>query len=224
MALHAAHDAVQPFGRRVKIVQSICRGEVDVELLKESGHAAMICVGSVGIGHAANWFVGSTAATLAKHARCPVAIIRTEGRPSTERQIVVVVDRHNDSDDVVHHAFEEARLRQTSILALGVWRWNLGPISDAELHRRLAPWTARYPEIAVEMSITGTATEYLVTHNKSVQLVVTGPADANQLSRLVGPSRHPLASYPNCSILLVRNGAPDRTRLDRRQPAGLSSP
>lgn len=212
-ALHAARDALRAFGGQVEIVESICRGDVEAELLREARQAAMICVGSVGIGHAANWLLGSTAATLARRARCPVAIIRSDGQRCAERQIAVVVDRHTDSDDVVHHAFEEARLRQASILALGVWRWNLGSISAGELQRRLAHWMAHYREIAVEMRITGTATEYLVTHNKSVQLLVTGDADASQLSRLLGPGGHSLASYPNCSILLVRHGAHGRHRL-----------
>jgi nucleotide-binding universal stress UspA family protein len=205
MALHAARAAVQGRGKRVKVDTAIRRGDVDMTLIEESRGAAMICVGSVGIGYAASWLLGSTAVALAKHAQCPVAIIRTDGQPSGGKQIVVVVDRHSDSDDVVHYALEEARLRRAPVLALGVWRWNLGAMSYEELDRRLSDWLLRYPDVLVDMCITGTATEYLVTRNRAIQLLVTGSADANQLTRLVGPRGYALPTYPNCSILLVRH-------------------
>jgi nucleotide-binding universal stress UspA family protein len=203
-ALHAAHAAIQATGRPVNIDATIRHGDVDLTLIDESCRAAMICVGSVGIGHVASRLLGSSAIDLAKHAHCPVAIIRTDGEPSRATQIVAVVDRHPDSDDVIHHALEEARLRTASVLALGVRRWNLGPISGQELDRRLDNWSPRYPDVAVRKCITDTATEYLVTRNEPIQLLVTGSADANKLASLVGPHSHPLASYPNCSVLLVR--------------------
>ncbi|WP_343574832.1 hypothetical protein [Mycobacterium sp.] len=43
-----------------------------------------------------------------------------------------------------------------------------------------------------------------MTRDEAIQLLVTGSADANKLTRLVGPHGHALASYPNCSVLLVR--------------------
>jgi nucleotide-binding universal stress UspA family protein len=203
-ALHAAHAAIQASGRPVDVDVAMRRGDIDLILIDESCRAAMICVGSVGIGHAASRLLGSTAVSLAKHAHCPVAIIRTDGEPSRTKQIVAVVDRHPDSDDVIHHALDEARLRKASVLALGVRRWNLGLISGQELDRRLGNWLPRYPDVAVHKCITDTATEYLVTRNEPIQLLVTGSADANKLTKLVGPHSHPLASYPNCSVLLVR--------------------
>ncbi len=203
-ALHTAHAAIQAGGGTVDVRTAMRRGDVDRTLIEESGRAAMICVGSVGIGHAASLLLGSSAVALANHAHCPVAIIRTDGEPSDGKQIVAVVDRYPDSDDVIHHALDEARLRKASVLALGVRRWKVGAMSEQELERRLGNWAPRYPDVAVHKSITDSATEYLVTHNEPVQLLVTGSADANKLTRLVGPHGHPLASYPNCSVLLVR--------------------
>jgi hypothetical protein len=59
--------------------------------------------------------------------------------------------------------------------------------------------------VTVDKCVTDTATEYLVTRNKPIQLLVTGSADANKLTRLVGPHRYALPAYPNCSVLLVRH-------------------
>lgn len=203
-ALHAADAAIQASGRPVDVDTVIRRGDVDLTLIDESCHAAMICVGSVGIGHVASRLLGSSAVSLAKHAHCPVAVIRTDGEPSRTKKIVAVIDRHADNDDVIHHALAEARLRKASVLALGVRRWKLGAISEQEIDHRLGYWQPRYPDVALDKCITDTATEYLVTHNEPIQLLVTGSADANKLTGLVGPHGHALASYPNCSVLLVR--------------------
>ncbi|BBX45908.1 hypothetical protein GCM10009641_63620 [Mycobacterium cookii] len=164
----------------------------------------MICVGSVGIGRAAGRLVGSAAVALAQHAHCPVAIIRADGDSSQRKRIVAVVDRHSDSDEVLHRALDEARLRGAALLVLGVRRWDAGAISESELARHLQRRLPDYPDVAVQKCITDTATEYLVTRNESVQLVVTGCSDANKLTRLVGPHRFALAAYPNCSVLLIR--------------------
>lgn len=205
-ALHTARLAIQTDCRPVEFSTTIRRGEVDVTLIDESCRAAMICIGSVGIGFAASRLLGSSAVALAKHAHCPVAIIRSDGEPSHGRRIVAVVDRHSDSDDVIYHAFEEARLRKASLLALGVRRWKCGAMSAQELDQRLGNWLPRYPDVTVHQCITDSAAEYLVTRNEPVQLLVTGSADANKLTGLVGPHGRALAaSYPNCSVLLVRH-------------------
>jgi nucleotide-binding universal stress UspA family protein len=57
-ALHAAHAAIQASGRPVNVQTAILRGDVDSALIEESCRAAMICVGSVGIGHAASRLLG----------------------------------------------------------------------------------------------------------------------------------------------------------------------
>ncbi len=203
-ALHSACAAVQSGSRPVEVHTVVHRGDISLTLTEESRRAAMICVGSVGIGRTASRLLGSAAVALAKHAHCPVAIIRADGESPRRKRIVAVADRHPDSDEVLHHAFDEARLRGVSLLVLGVRRRKVGAMSEPELVRRLGNWTPRYPDVGVQMRITDTATEYLVTHNEPIQLLVTGSADANKLTRLVGPHGHAFAAYPNCSVLLVR--------------------
>ena len=203
-ALRSTCAAIQSDGMSAGVETAVHRGDINIILSEESRRAAVICVGSVGIGRAASLFLGSTAAALAKHAHCPVAIIRADGGTSQRQRIVAVADRHHDSNEVLHLALDEARLRKVSLLALGVRRWDVGAMSAPELDRRLANWLPRYPDVPVDACITDSATEYLVVRNESVRLLVTGSADANKLTRLVGPHGHALATYPNCSVLLRR--------------------
>ena len=202
--LYAARSAIQSGDGAIEVNTAARQGDADRILVEESCNAAMICVGSVGIGRAISRLLGSSALALAKHSHCPVAIIRANDELPQENRIVAVVDRHPDGDDVIHHALDEARLRGASLLALGVRRWKVGALSEFQLNLRLARWLPSYPDVEVHTCITDSAAEYLVTRAEHVKLVVTGSADAGMLTRLVGPHGHALASYPNCSVLLVR--------------------
>ena len=75
IAVRFAFMAVESTERPVKIEVEILQGRPTHALLQASRSAAMICVGSLGLRHATQGRVGSTAAALAASAHCPVAII-----------------------------------------------------------------------------------------------------------------------------------------------------
>ena len=103
-ALRAATRAVQSTAKPVGIETSIFYGSVLEGLAEESKAAVMICVGSVGIGRVAWKLLGSTAASLANTAHCPVAIIRRQVgiRRLRHAPIAVAVERCADSDPAIH--------------------------------------------------------------------------------------------------------------------------
>ena len=137
--LNAADTAVKATGRSVR-VETIARpGSVEAALVAESTDAAMICVGSVGVGRVARRLLGSAAAAVATHAHCPVAVIRSvDDVLSNNDRIAVVVDAEPGNDAVVQYALKEARLRHAVLVALGVWRWDLGAMPYDELDQRLS--------------------------------------------------------------------------------------
>ncbi|OBK44372.1 universal stress protein [Mycobacterium sp. 1081908.1] len=93
--LHDARRAVEATGEQVKIEGEILWGSPLVKLMEESRSAAMICVGSIGLNHAARG-VGSLSANLAASALCPVAVIRRPaGRPATAELGRVIVPADN---------------------------------------------------------------------------------------------------------------------------------
>jgi nucleotide-binding universal stress UspA family protein len=206
-ALRAACAAVQATGMPVKTDTAVLRGDVSSALIAESSTATLVCVGSVGIGRAASLVLGSTAATLAEHAHCPVAIIRRDEDASLRENgfIAMVVDDQPGNDEVMRWAMEEARVRRAPILALGVWRWALFEIGYEGLYRRLDQWLRRYPDVRVEVAATHTsAARYLEGRAGAVQLVVIGREDARQVAQLVGPHSLPILAHADCSVLVVR--------------------
>ena len=206
-SLRAASAAVEATGKPVKVETDILWGSPDIALIDESRNAALICVGSVGIGAIARKLWGSTAASLAERAYCPVAIIRTpHNTPASGSDwIVVVVEDHADNESVIEHAMEEARLRKAPVLAVGVWQEDLDETPYDELDRRVEKWKQRYPDVHVYPVATRAGVARFLAANKdeSVQLAVVGGADADQVAQIVGPHSHPLVPHGECSVLVV---------------------
>ena len=206
-SLRAATAAVEATGKPVKIETDILWGSPDTALINESRNAAMVCVGSVGIGAIARELRGSTAASLAEKAYCPVAIVRyPHSAPASGTDwIVVVVEDHADNESVIEHAMEEARLRKAPVLAVGVWQEDLGDTPCDALDRRIENWALRYPDVHIYPVATPAGVASFLAENKdeSVQLAVVGGADATSVAQIVGPHSHPLIEHGDCSVLIV---------------------
>lgn len=206
-ALRAACAAVNATGRQLKLETDLVRGSAAHVLIDESAHAAMICLGSVGIGQVARRVFGSTAVTVAQQANCPVAIIRHDREHPTPSAgwVAVAVDDSPDNDAVLEHGFREARLRSAPILAMGVWRWGLGEIPYDKLEHRLGPWVAEYPEIHVlPAAARSGAAEFLAKTEEPIQLAVVGGSDADEITRMVGPIT-PHFGRAGCSIFVAHH-------------------
>ncbi|HTX93937.1 MAG TPA: universal stress protein [Mycobacterium sp.] len=207
-SLRAADAALQAMDEPVKVECDIVYGSPERALIDESRDAAMVCLGSVGIGWVARKVLGSTAAAVAQKAHCPVAIIRTnrDGEQPDSGYIAVVVNESPGNDAVIEHGFREARLRQAPVLAMGVWRWGLGEIPYPQLDHRLGPWVSQYREVHVQPAAARTgATEFLTRTTEPVQLAVVGREDADNVARMVGPITPHLGAHPGCSVLIVRD-------------------
>ncbi|MCV7091204.1 universal stress protein [Mycobacterium interjectum] len=204
-SLRAADAALQATGKPVQVECDIVRGCPEGILVDESRSAAMICVGSVGIGRIARKLLGSTADAVARKAQCPVAVVRSNGHKSDAGWVAVVVDDSPANDAVLEEGFREARLRRAPILALGVWRWGLGEVPYRQLEHRLGRWVSRYPEVHVMPAAArrGPA-EFLAHTQESVQLTVVGNEDADKLARMVGPAGPHLTGPAGCSVLVAR--------------------
>jgi nucleotide-binding universal stress UspA family protein len=206
-ALRAACAALHAMDEQVKIETDIVHGSPERVLIDESRGAAMVCIGSIGIGQVARRVLGSTADVVAQQAHCPVAVIRTDRRAgeSPSGWIAVVVNDSPDNDAVLEYGFREARLREASILAMGVWRWGAGEIPYDQLDHRLGRWVAQHPEVHVlPAAARHGAAEFLANTQESVQLAVVSSSDSDKVARMVGPI-NPHFGRAGCSVLVVRD-------------------
>lgn len=202
--LRDADAALQATGKP-EVECDILRGSPEGILLDESRSAAMVCVGSVGIGRIARKLLGSTADAVARKALCPVAVVRTDGHQADPGWVAVAVDDSPANDAVLEHGFREARLRRAPILALGVWRWGLGEIPYRQLEHRLGRWVSDYPEVHVMPAAARRGPAEFLSHTQeSVQLTVVGGEDADKVARMVGSAGPHLSGRAGCSVLVVR--------------------
>ena len=207
-ALRIAAAAVAADGKPVKVETAILQGDPAAVLLAESRDAEMVCVGSTGIGRFARALLGSTAADLAEAASCPVAIIRTQqSRPKPGSSLIVVaVNDSPGNDDVVEQAIREAQLRHAPVLALGVWRQDLGEMPYDKLDRRVHFWERRYPSVQFHARATRTGiADFLDVSDSRIQLAVIGSTDIDQVASLIGPHSHHILGHAECSVLIVRS-------------------
>ena len=131
-AVRHASTAVESTGKPVKIEVEILRSRPTRALMDASRSAALVCIGVIGLNHFAEGRVGSTAASLAAVAQCPVAIIRWRDtcRVPTPGWIVVEVDESRDPT-ALQLGLDEARLRGAPVRVLATWQSRFTDIHDA---------------------------------------------------------------------------------------------
>ena len=190
-ALSDAESAVRGERKPVEVETAILAGDPAQVLINESQDAALVCVGTARRGWAADGLLGPTAAGLVAHARCPVAVIRSnpDGSPTQLGVIAVVLNDDPDNDEVVRRAMEEGRLRHATV---------------RQIDRRLHSWVRRYPDVPVQTVAAGTGTKLGESHGTAIELAVVGGSDAEQMTGIATPNCHPIIGYPDCSVLVVR--------------------
>jgi nucleotide-binding universal stress UspA family protein len=208
-ALRNADAAVATTDSPVKTDTAIVRAAPRQALIDESRSAAMVCVGSVGIGRVAAMLLGSTAAAVANAAHCPVAIIRSHPATSPSRtgSIVVAISDSPDNEAVVEQGFTEAALRGAGLIAVAPRTWrsdeaDINALLDCSLDR----WTQSYPDVPVQAYIAPEGIAGFVAGSEDpTQLAVVGSSEAADIIRFVGPvGGASLFDHAECSVLVVR--------------------
>ena len=197
-ALRAAQAAVDASGKAVKVETAILTGLPGAALVAESDGAALMCVGSVGIGRYARSILGSTATELAEKAHCPVAVIRPAAEQPRHAVSWIVVADNGSADDekVIEAALQEAGLRRAPVLVVG---------KHGSVERDVDEMRASHPELRVYPVGDGAdVARFLKKNDERVQLAVIGGAEADKLADIVGPHGHHRLSHTESSVLVVR--------------------
>ena len=201
-------------------VESSVDGPIPL-LVKKSGTARMLVLGSAGRGALRDLLIGSTALALAGHARSPVTVVR--GRePDPDAPVVVGVDGYAPAEPAIGPAFEEAAARDVPLVAVHVWSdsdlaeafgwepFGTAPRADTEravLDRSLAPWRAKFPEVVVRpVAERGRVRARLLDWSATAQLVVAGSRGRGGFrGMLLGSTTQALIHHADCPVLIARS-------------------
>ncbi|HEX3588694.1 MAG TPA: universal stress protein [Pseudonocardiaceae bacterium] len=190
-------------------------------LVDASKDAALMVVGSRGLGGFTGVLVGSVAAALAAHGGCPVAVVRAS---SSAGSVVVGVDGSPASEAAVALAFEEASLRGVDLVAVHTWRENasdaafvaaIEPVLDLDqlqreaeetLAERLAGWRENYPDVTVHRAVSRDRPVHaLLAAADGASLLVVGSRGRGGFSGLLlGSTSQALVYHAPCPLVVAR--------------------
>lgn len=193
---------------------------VVTELAGASTDAAMVVVGSRGLGPVGGAVLGSVSRSLLSHAHCPVAVIKTDRAqtPSPMAPVLLGIDGSPASEAATTLAFDEASRRGVDLVALHAWS-DVGvfPILGIDWHQyedeghrilaeRLAGWQEQYPDVRVHRRIVcDSPARWLIDESKQAQLVVVGSRGRGGVaSMLLGSVSTAVAELAAAPVVVVR--------------------
>ncbi|QRP50362.1 universal stress protein [Amycolatopsis sp. FDAARGOS 1241] len=195
-------------------------------LLDRSRRVRMVVVGRSGTGGFAGMLVGATAATVASHADCPVAVVRGRHGESPgvpDGPVVAGVDCTPNSEAAIAVAFEEAAFRGVPLVAVHAWNdvtydstagtarlmpqpESIAPTEERLLAQRLAGWQEKFPDVEVRRALVRDRPQHtLLAESERAQLVVVGSRGRGGFAgMLLGSTSQALIQHASCPVLVVR--------------------
>ena len=186
--LAAAVSRVRDAHPTLEVSEELAEGDTR-QILEDLSHdASVLVVGSRGHGAVRRLLLGSTSAWLARHAHCPLLVVR----PSLEGNkpgVAVGTDGGHASTQAVAYAFEAASRRDVPLQVVHCYdpiplHTNEGypglPPGEPEAEGRtlavaVAGLGEKYPDVEVTLeSVPRSAVDHLVELSDHVELVVVG--------------------------------------------------
>ncbi|MFJ8471273.1 universal stress protein [Kitasatospora sp. NPDC094011] len=197
-----------------------------VEALEAASHrAALLVLGSRGLGTLRGFLVGSVSQEVLRRSACPVVLVRAHQEEPTG-PVTVGLDLAHPADDVLAFAFRAAALRSAPLRVVHVWSPPAGSeymaygaigglegeLSSVEwngLAETLDPWRTRHPDVQVTADLVrGKPALELVEAAASASLLVVG----RRLRHLplrhhhLGPVAHAAVHHVHCPVAVVPYG------------------
>ena len=176
-------------------------------------------VGSRGHGRAGEALLGSVSQHLARHATCPVVVVREPHDPDAQR-IVVGIDGSPTSTAALEYACRRAEATGETVVAIHGWHyrepstdvWSSNtPSVDTEerellLAESIAGVRADHPDVRLEQEVVPVApAQCLVDASASASLVVVGSRGLGFFTgMLLGSVSQAVLHGATCPVAVVR--------------------
>jgi nucleotide-binding universal stress UspA family protein len=189
------------------------------ELLRAAESASVLVVGSRGHGRAGEAVLGSVSQHLARHATCPVVVVREQRNPEAAR-IVVGIDGSRTSLAALEYACQRAETTGETVVALHAWRARVpssnvfaGELAGVDTQEReallaqsIAGVRVDHPDVRLEQEVVAVAPDHsLVDASASASLVVVGSRGLGFFSgMLLGSISQAVLHRATCPVAVVR--------------------
>lgn len=194
-------------------------GHVVDELLRAAESASVLVVGSRGHGRAGEAVLGSVSQHLARHATCPVVVVREQRNPEAAR-IVVGIDGSRTSLAALEYACQRAETTGETVVAIHAWRARVpssnvfaGELASVDTKERevllaqsIAGVRVDHPDVRLEQEVVAVAPDHsLVDASASASLVVVGSRGLGFFSgMLLGSVSQAVLHRATCPVAVVR--------------------
>lgn len=202
--------------------QVIRLGDPREVLLETSADAALLVVGTRGLGPIRHLLLGSVSSAMVKHARCPVAVVRSETGAEDAPVVAGIAGEPADAA-VLDLAFRVAEARQRPLRVFHCF-WDAVRVAEGAhdvasdepgldeerrvLEEAVAPLAAAHPGVEVHTQLTcGMADERLLRASREASMLVIGHRRKPFLNELVYGSIAPVVvERAACSVAVVPIG------------------
>jgi nucleotide-binding universal stress UspA family protein len=211
----------------VQLRAQLIAGNPAEALAQAADDATLIVVGARGAGGLHDRLLGSVSAGLARHAPCPVVVVRDGGSDEGESEgarggrIVVGIDGPADCETALEFAFQEAARREGTVHAVHAFDeaslQTVAYLDEGELQRLrlnaqddfgalLAPQAEKYPGVVVSFAlIHGGPAPALIEASAAADLLVLGSHGHGRLATAVlGSTSHGVLHHAACPVAVVR--------------------
>ncbi|MDR7255435.1 nucleotide-binding universal stress UspA family protein [Nocardioides sp. BE266] len=201
------------------VTTEIHTGQAVAELLRAADESSVVVLGSHGHGRTGEALLGSVSQHLARHATCPVVVVR-KARDEEARRIVVGIDGSRSSAAALDYACRRAEDTGETVVAIHAWRvhapstdvWKSEPRSvDSEerellLSESLAGVREDHPDVRLEHEVVAVAPgQALVDASAGASLVVVGSRGLGFFSGLLlGSVSQVVLHRAECPVAVVR--------------------
>jgi nucleotide-binding universal stress UspA family protein len=193
-------------------------------LVEESRDAAIVVVGSRGLGGFTGLVLGSVGVQVSSHAHCPVVVVRS-GAPGDPvgGPVVAGVDGSESTAEVLSFAFEEAALRGATLTVMHAWTaplstrpgdtrplvYDLDAVNKGEgrlIAEALTGWQEKYPKVPVRRLLLHQApAKELIRLSHGAQLLVLGARGRGGFrGLLLGSVSQAAIQHAWCPVAVVR--------------------
>ncbi|MEV4143814.1 universal stress protein [Amycolatopsis sp. NPDC049691] len=210
--LHRAAEIAREQAPGVRVETSARLGLAVDLLVAESGGAALVVLGSHGLGGLRGALIGSVALRVAAGAFCPVVVV-PEDRPGRTGPIVVGVDPSGSSEHALRFAIEEAAAMRAPVRVVHAWHDGLlvpdadiGSTEQRELEAHLASWARKYPalDITAQAVRDRIASRALLNADPDARLIVVGTRGRGPVAGgVLGSTGNALLAHAACPVVVV---------------------
>ncbi len=203
----------------LEVIATVVVADPRSTLLEMSRTAALIVVGSRGLGPLSSLLLGSTSAAVVRRAECPVVVHRSP-LAAQRHGVAVGLDLRPDSGPVLELAYRMAMLRAQPLFIVHarVAGEPSGPGADedpwsAASAAHVADWISelnrKYPEVEVETIVgRGRAEQVLMRLTETVGLLVVGVHHRGRIAELTfGTTALWMVEHAPCPVVAVPLGA-----------------